>query len=82
MQEQLTEIKKEGKPIEICMYWFDNSMNHKLDDWGIIYRTITRKEMKKRNIEDFKSLKSVVEGYPGMNKFRTIRELSKQDNYE
>ena len=72
LRQQLTEIKNQNKVIEICMYWFDKSMNHKLEEWDIKYKKITRKEMRKRDKTIFKELQTVVEGYPGTNRYRIL----------
>lgn len=69
-RKQLTEISNQARPIEICMYWFNGSMNRKLKKWGIEYTEISRKEMKKLDKTEFKVLHTVVEGYPGMNRYR------------
>ncbi|HEY4784936.1 MAG TPA: hypothetical protein VIH57_02755 [Bacteroidales bacterium] len=82
LKAQLTEIKQQGKPIEICMGWFDKSMNHKLDDWGINYTNIPRKEFKKKNKEDFTELMSVVEGYPGINRYRVMVDNKEQTSFK
>ena len=76
-RQQLTEIRNQAKPIEICMYWFNKSMNRKLNDWGIEYKEISRKDMKKQDKTKFKELKTVVEGYPGANRYRLLSENEK-----
>ena len=72
LRQQLKDIKTQNKTIEICMYWFNKSMNRKLDEWDIKYKEIPRKEMKKKDITEFKKLKTVVEGYPGTNRYRIL----------
>lgn len=76
-RQQLTEIGNQAKPIEICMYWFNKSMNRKLNDWGIEYKEISRKDMRKQDKTKFKELKTVVEGYPGTNRYRVLGDNEK-----
>ncbi|MCG8699433.1 MAG: hypothetical protein MI922_15360 [Bacteroidales bacterium] len=73
-RKQLTELRNQAKPIEICMYWFNESMNRKLVKWGIEYKEISRKEMRKLDKREFKVLHTVVNGYPGMNRYRILED--------
>ncbi|MFO7657292.1 MAG: hypothetical protein R6W78_09510 [Bacteroidales bacterium] len=72
LQQHFSEIKKQGKPIEICMYWFDDSMSQKLNDWGVEYKKISMKDMKNLDETKFKELRTVVDGYPGTNRYRVL----------
>jgi hypothetical protein len=73
-RQQFTEIKNQAKPIEICTYWFQESINRKLKNWEIDYREISRQDMRKKDKTQFKVLHTVVNGYPGMNRYRVLDE--------
>lgn len=76
-RKQLTEIRNQDMPIEICMYWFNESVSRKLKKWDIEFKEISRKEMRKLDKTEFKVLHTVVEGYPGMNRYRVIENYDR-----
>jgi len=69
LRQQLSEIRKTHKPIEIYVGWFEKSMHEKLNAWHIEYRKVKKREITKGGHHE---LVSVVDGYPNMILYRKV----------
>jgi hypothetical protein len=61
LRKELSDIRSNGKQIEIDYGWFKKSMEEKLNRNGIKYKAVIGEEIRKG---EYKTLASVVDGYP------------------
>jgi hypothetical protein len=65
LRRQLTELKRQGREIEINLGYFETPIGERLKAWGVRFQLKGRKE-----VRDGTVLTSVVEGYPGAVRYR------------
>ena len=67
LRRQLTELRQPGTHIEVSFRWFEIPVAERLKAWGVRFQTKGRHE-----IRDGNELMSVVEGYPGVVRYRRL----------
>ena len=67
LRRQLTELSQPGTEIEVSFRWFEIPVPERLKAWGVHFQTKGRNE-----IRDGNELMSVVEGYPGVVRYRIL----------
>lgn len=76
LRKQLSELSEKKVPVEIFYGWFKKSMEMKLSYWQIEYRSLSKKP---HNVEAYKKLPSVVEGYPNMVLYREFYDSPRNE---
>ncbi|HVU36442.1 MAG TPA: hypothetical protein VHE61_23590 [Opitutaceae bacterium] len=71
LRAQLTELSRSGREIEISLQYFEIPVGERLKTWGIRFVPRRRNE-----IRDGTELESVVEGYPGAIRYRSMPEAA------
>lgn len=65
LRQQLSELRQSGKEIEINPRYFERAVEERLKSWGVRYQKRGRNELR-----DGLVMVSVVEGYPGVVRYR------------